>query len=347
MKSKLLNLIVALVAVVASSASVGAQKRPVEKIEKIDRTEKLERVEKTNVKVARSVGLEEQAIAAEPGVVINLCVESGRITIRGNDQREVRAHFPKETKVEFRRADVADASSPAARIEVMVSESADEDEGVPRFGHCSGSADFELDVPRGATLFLKSETGDFSVDAVAEVHISTNGGKIFMSHITRAVEATSTDGDVSLEDSSGRVRLESFSGSVEAVNVSKVAEGDFFRAKSLSNDVMLDNISHSLVEVSTISGELTMRGPLARGGRYDLRTTSGDVTMTMPADSSFQLLAKVSEGGEIVTEFPLKYSGGVSSMTLLSSGRMVGTYGKGDATINLSSFSGTLRLRRQ
>jgi hypothetical protein len=347
MKSKLLNLIIALVAIAASSTLAAAQKRSPEKIDKVDKTEKIEKAEKTKVKVTRSVELEEQAIAAEPGVVINLCMESGRIKVRGGEQGEVRASVPQGTKVDFRRADAANSSSPAARIEVMVSEPADEDETAPRFGHCSGSVDLDLEVPRGATLFLKSDNGEFDVDAVAEVHINTNGGRISMSHITRAVEATSIDGDVSLEDSSGRVRLESFSGSVDAVNISKVAEGDFFKAKSLSNDVMLDNIGHSLVEVSTISGELTMRGPLARGGRYDLRTTSGDVTLTMPADSSFQLIAKVSEGGEIVTDFPLKYTGGVSSMTLLSSGRMVGTYGKGDATINLSSFSGTLRLRRQ
>lgn len=90
-----------------------------------------------------------------------------------------------------------------------------------------------------------------------------------------------------------------------------------------------------------------MRGPLARAGRYDVRTTSGDITLMMPGTVSFQLVAKVSEGGEIVTDFPLKYTGGVSSIGLLSAGRMVGTYGKGDATLNLTSFNGTLRLRKQ
>jgi hypothetical protein len=78
-----------------------------------------------------------------------------------------------------------------------------------------------------------------------------------------------------------------------------------------------------------------------------MRTTSGDVTLTMPADASFLLIAKVSEGGEIVTDFPLKYTGGASSVGLISAGRMIGTYGKGDSTINLVSFSGTLRLRKQ
>lgn len=339
MRAKLLILIIAVAAIVASSSTQArGQKHP---------TEKIEKTEKVKVKVVKTEERIEQAIAAAAGVVINLCMESGRITVHGGDGSEVRAHVSQGTKIDFRRADAAPPSTPAARVEVLVSEPADEDETTPHFGHCSGSADIELEVPRGATLFFKSDSGEFDIDTVAEAHIETSGGRINMQHIARAVEAATIDGDVSLENSSGRVQLSSFGGSIEVVNVSKVAEGDFFRVKTVSNDVMLDNVSHSRVEVSTISGELTMRGALARAGRYDLRTTSGDITLTMPSDSSFQLTAKVSESGEIVTDFPLKYTGGVSSTALLSAGRMVGTYGKGDAAINLVSFSGTLRLRRQ
>lgn len=317
----------------------------------------VEKTEKKKVKVTKTVEREERSVAVEPDVVITLCMESGRVSVRGTDQHEVRAELPKSMKIDFRRADGTDNDTPAKRLEVMLSQSSDEDEGedegkdkdesAPHFGQCSGSGDIELEVPQGATLFFKSDNADFDIDTVAEVHIETHSGRIALSHITRATEATSIDGDVSLEDSSGRVRLESFGGSVEASNVSKNAEGDFFRAKSISNDVMLENVSHSRVEVSTISGEVVMRGPLARAGVYDLRTTSGDITLTMPVDSSFKLTAKVSESGEIVTDFPLKYTGGISTSTSLSSGRMIGIYGKGDATINLISFSGTLRLRKQ
>jgi DUF4097 and DUF4098 domain-containing protein YvlB len=338
MKLKPVILMAALAASVVCGTLARAQKK---------HDEKAEKAEKTKVKVVKTVEREERAVAAEPGVVITLCTESGKITVRGNDQREVRARVAKDMKVDFRRSGDADPANPAARLEVLVSEADDEDGDEPHYGQCNGAADIELDVPRDATLFFKSENGEFDVDTVAEAHIETSSGKISLRHVARATEATSVDGDVSLEDSSGRVRLETFGGSVEAVNVSKLAEGDFFKAKSISNDVMLDRVNHTRVEATTISGEITMRGPLARAGRYELRTTSGDITLAMPADSSFQLTAKVSEGGEIVTDFPLKYTGGISSIGLLSAGRMVGTYGKGDATISLVSFSGTLRLRKQ
>ena len=290
---------------------------------------------------------EESAVAVEPGVVITLCVDSGKISVHGGDRREVRASIPKGVKIDFGRDAAVSPATPATRLEVTVSEPADEDEPGPHFGRCSGSADIELDVPRDATLFFKSTDAEFEIDGVAEAHLETHSGAITMSHITRAVEATSIEGDVLLENSSGRVRLESFNGSIEAINVSKTAEGDFFRAKTVSNDVMLERVTHPRVEVSTISGEITMTGPLAHYAQYDMKTTSGDITMTMPVDSSFRLTARVSEAGEIVTDFPLKYTGGFSTDRLLSAGQITGIHGKGDATINLASFSGTLRLRRQ
>jgi hypothetical protein len=338
MKSTPLIMVAALAVSLLCGPTTSAQKKPVEK------------TEKTRTKAVATVEQAEAAVAVQPGVVITLCMDSGRISVHGGDRREVRARTSKGIKVAFRRAEEASSpNNPAAALEVLVSEPVDEDEeeAEPQFGQCSGSADIELDVPRDATLFFKSENSDFDIDGVAEVHIESQNGRINLRHITRAVEATTIEGDLSLEDSSGRVRMETFGGGVEAVNVSKLAEGDFFRAKSVSNDIVLENVNHSRVEVSTISGEVLMRGALSRAGRYDLKTISGDITLTMPVDSSFQLTAKVSEGGEIVTDFPLKYTGSISTSTALSSGRMVGTYGKGDASITLSSFNGTLRLRKQ
>jgi hypothetical protein len=306
-----------------------------------------EKNQKARGKVVKEIEREESAVAVEPGVVITMCMDSGRITVRGDERHEVRAQVPKGTKIDFGRAGDANANSPAARLEVMVAEDEGEDEEATHFDRCGGSADLELEVPRDATLFFKSEKTDFDIEGVAEVHIESNSGDIAMRRITRSVEATSIEGDVSLEDSKGRVRLESFGGSIEANNVSPTMEGDFFRAKSISNDISLEGVTHSRVEVSTISGEITVTGALARYARYEMRTTSGDITLTMPPDSSFRLTAKVSEGGEIVTDFPLKYTGGLSTDRMLSTGQMVGTYGKGEANINLASYSGTLRLRKQ
>jgi len=112
----------------------------------------------------------------------------------------------------------------------------------------------------------------------------------------------------------------------------------------------------------------------------------GDVVLMMPHDVSFTLNAKVTEKGDIVSDFPLKYlpeppspgirtpkpspvpepapktpptktmppkSGPVIAPIVIAKPmivnpfrRFTATYGSGDATISLSSFGGTLRLKK-
>jgi hypothetical protein len=111
----------------------------------------------------------------------------------------------------------------------------------------------------------------------------------------------------------------------------------------------------------------------------------GDVVMMMPHDSSFTLNAKVSETSDIISDFPLKYMPeppGVPSPKPKASPepapkppvvkakpktdgpviapivvvkpnivinpfkRVSATHGSGDATISVSSFGGTVRLKK-
>jgi len=59
------------------------------------------------------------------------------------------------------------------------------------------------------------------------------------------------------------------------------------------------------VSAYTLNGGLSVTGPLAHGGRYNYRTMSGDMTLTMPEDSSFYLSARFSNSAEIITDFPI------------------------------------------
>jgi hypothetical protein len=78
-----------------------------------------------------------------------------------------------------------------------------------------------------------------------------------------------------------------------------------------------------------------------------MQTTSGDVTMILPSDSSFNVNAVVSKGGEIISDFNIK-----TKTVDLKGGRrpnlhLIGTYGTGDATLNLIAVNGTIYLRKK
>lgn len=288
--------------------------------------------------------LNRQTTAATQTVAVMLTTAGGKITVRGGDRNEVQAATKEtDTKIVLHRTGGTDASAPASRVEVLVSDKSDDEEASDDSSHTDSN--ITLDVPRGATVFLKTEDGDVDVADVAEAHVETSGGRIDLRRVSKATEAASVEGDVTLEDASGRARLSSISSVVEVKNLRALDANDFLKIKSASGDILLDRIGPARVEATTITGEVKLMGALARGGLYAFTTTSGDVTLELPADSSFKLNARVSERGVIDTEFPLAYKGASSSSAM--QGHLTGTYGNGDATLNLSSFSGTIRLRKR
>jgi DUF4097 and DUF4098 domain-containing protein YvlB len=296
--------------------------------------------------VSASQGSSEAVITATDNVNVSLTTAAGRINVRGWERKEVRAEVrAADKKIELRKIGGTDDAQPAMRLEILISDKTDDAEADEE--GCDSDVDVLVNVPRGAAVFLKTQEGDIEVDDVAEARLVTTDGRIEARNIQKSIDAMSVGGNVSLEDSSGRARLTSLNGVIEARDLRPLDSSDFLRIKTTSGDILLDRIGQSRVEASSISGELRLMGQLAQGGIYDFTTTNGDMTFMMPVDSSFKLSAKVSEGGEIVTEFPLKYKSTNSPIGLMHVGRLYGVHGSGDATINLVSFSGTLRLRKQ
>lgn len=288
--------------------------------------------------------LVQQTTAATTNVNVSLATGDGKITVRGWERNEVQAATKEEdAKIVLRKTGAADASAPAARIVVIVSDKSDEN--ATDEDSSNSSADMILNVPRGATVLLKTQDGDVDVEDVAEVHVETANGRVDLRHISKATEVGSVEGEVTLEDSMGRARFSTISGMIEVKNLRALDANDFLRIKSAGGDILLDHIGPARVAATTVTGEVRFTGALAHGGSYSFTTTTGDVTLELPADSSFKLSARVSERGVIDTEFPLAYKATPSSSTM--QGHLTGNYGTGDAMLNLSSFSGTIRLRKR
>ena len=334
----------------------------------------------------------ERRTDAEPKAVVSLCVNEGDVIVRGWDRNEVRARAEGEGTLRLLTPNVR----PAPRVEVLVSEEKDAELDA---GDCGSNETIELTVPRGATVEVESRTGHVEVADVAEARVKVLSGDVDVRRVSRAVEVSCLSGDVSVSDSTGPVRIDSVSGDVEARNVRTASAGDNFEAKSTSGDVTIESVGHGHVSGSAVSGQVLYTGALARGGSYDFRTISGDVTMELPANASFNLHAKVVVSGEIVTDFPVKTIGvtspsasagtappaGVGAPVTATatppsapapplpgvemtppmppahvkkvprvkvpkeheSARLDGTVGNGDAVVNLSSFSGSLHLRKR
>jgi hypothetical protein len=244
----------------------------------------------------------EQTAAVAPDVIVSLCLASGSITVRGWERNEVQARSDDAERIELRRGN-DQSTGPATRIEVLIADAADGPHGAA--SSCTGFSDVVLNVPRGAILQLQTRDGDINISDVAEARVEAQSGTIDLAHISRLVEARAMSGDITLKDSSGRIVLVSISGSVEATNLRSVNPGDDFDAGTVSGDLILERVGHAQVQAKSVSGSVNLTGPLVRGGRYDFKTMSGDVILSLPPDASFKVNAKVSHSGEIVSDFTI------------------------------------------
>jgi hypothetical protein len=244
----------------------------------------------------------ERAIAVDPAVAVSLCVASGNISVRGWDRNQVRARSTEAVEIELAHAAETTPGAAIKKLEVAVSDKEKEKPG----GKCQAFSDIELNVPRGATVLVQTRDGDINIAEVAVAYGVTQSGNIEVDQVSRSIEVGSLGGDICLKDSSGRISASSAGGSVAATNLRPVEATDSFEVVTTSGDIELSQVTHKQINTKTVSGNLSMTGPLAPAGRYWFNSFSGNVTLAMPANSSFTLVAKVSQGGEIITDFPLK-----------------------------------------
>lgn len=247
----------------------------------------------------------ERSMPVSPQLTVTLCVASGKLTVRAWDKNELRVRSTNAGYVELRRIDKGkDPSAPAWRIDVMVGQSVQQ---INAKLDCQALADVDMDVPATATVQVQTRDGDISIAGVASAYAGSQNGNIAIERATKVVEAGSVGGSISLRDSSGRVNLNSAGGIVEVTNVKPSAVDDTFEVGTVSGDIQLDRVSNPKVNAKTVNGNVTMTGPLAPSGHYAFTNMTGDVILALPHDASFQLMAKVSEKRDIVSDFVLKY----------------------------------------
>jgi DUF4097 and DUF4098 domain-containing protein YvlB len=282
----------------------------------------------------------ERTIATDAKPTVFLCAAAGDVIVNGWERNEVRVRAKDEATIDFR------ANSTANRVDVLIlnGESRRGGRGF-NTNECSASTDLEIDAPRGATVQIKTRAGNVDVRDVAMARIETMSGDVSIERVSNGCEASSLSGDVRLRNSRGRARLRSVSGSIEAVNVQTVEPSDDLSAKTVSGDVRLEKIAHARVEATTTSGEVRLKGALTRGGHYELKSTSGDVTVMLASETSCQVNARVFQSGDIISDFPLKLTNPAGKLTRQLVG-IIGADTADAATLNISSFSGTVHLRK-
>ncbi len=157
----------------------------------------------------------------------------------------------------------------------------------------SGEADLEIHIPQQSDLDVSAVSADVDTQRVlGPQRLTTVSGDI-RAEFAKNFEGKTVSGDLRLKGQAepGDVRVSSVSGDVYLDR-----GGGDVEVTSVSGDLLLDVASVTSVRTRTTSGDLSLRGALARDGSVEAETISGEVTVRVKPQAGFQYEATSFSG---------------------------------------------------
>lgn len=185
--------------------------------------------------------------------------------------------------------------------------------------------DFEITVPSGIAVMVTTATAPISADELTgDLTLSSDTGRITVRNLTRThLQIRGVTAPVALSNITlGHVDVSSNGGAVELVDV-----------------------VGPKVYVGTTSGNISYRGNCSGAGEYDFTTHNGAIDLVLPETASVDLSAR-SVNGSVQNDFPLTQK--THSSFAPQAGRsFAGTSNSGSSSVELRSFSGRIRVKKQ
>ena len=216
------------------------------------------------------------------------------------------------------------------------------------------SVDFTVTVPQNASVTLKSVSGDVRVTNIrGELRAESVSGTVVATDVPRATLLKSVSGDLQLTNAGSDTSLTggTVSGNV-VVRRLKARTIDF---GSVSGNVRLEEVEAESATLRSVSGNIEYGAELARNGRYDFTSHSGDVRLMLTGNTGFDVEA-TTFSGDVRSDYALTLGGTqVDDRGRGRGGRgrgpgnrgIRGSFGDGSARLILRSFSGSIVITRR
>jgi DUF4097 and DUF4098 domain-containing protein YvlB len=270
------------------------------------------------VVVAQAETRKESKINIAPAGAVNIITGGGSVTLHsGPGQQLLVSYAVHSEKVEVDQ----NVSANNQRVELRThalsgSKPSAEDSKV----------DYDLTVPAGIAINVSTTAAPITADSLSgEIDLSSETGQITVRNMAKS-----------------HVRVRSMTGHVSLNNVT-LSRVDI---QSTSGNVQLNNVSGSRVAAGTGSGAIDYRGDCSGGGDYILTTHSGNIDMILPATASVDLTARSTNGSVENADFPLREKAH-NSFTPTQGRSFAGTSNSGASSVELQSFSGKIRVKKQ
>jgi len=188
-----------------------------------------------------------------------------------------------------------------------------------------GQVDFDLQVPADAMVNVRSATGALTAQGLqGDLMLVGDAGPVVVHDISNA-----------------HVHVKTLSG---PVTLSNLSNGQL-DVTSVGGDINMNAVNGRSVSVNTGSGKIVYVGDFGNDGDYSLSNHSGDIDVTIPQNASVDVTAR-SVTGSVQNDFPLTQRA-VPAVASSTGRSFAGTSSSASSSIQLRSFSGKIRLKKQ
>ena len=188
-------------------------------------------------------------------------------------------------------------------------------------------ADLQLTVPEETELQLKTETGLIYVEqVVGDMKLESYAGDVHLKEVSGYIIVKTTSGSLVCTQCAGKLDFSSIGGNVQILQ------------PQLNN-----------VNLMTTTGNILFDGDFVRTGLYSMKSGKGLVEVRFSSTDSFDLKAQTATGNvdNQAAAFLKPDSHGVKHSFSKFTHGLFGTVGMGLAKVELSSYSGTIRIMRR
>ncbi len=188
-------------------------------------------------------------------------------------------------------------------------------------------ASLQLTVPEETELQLKTETGLIYVEQVmGDMTLESVAGDVHLKEVSGYIIVRTTEGSLVCTQCAGKLDFKSISGGAQILQ------------PGLTN-----------VSLFTTSGNILFDGDFVRTGLYTMKSGKGLVEVRFSGNDSFDLNAQTALGtvDNQAAAYLKPDSHGVKHLASRFTKGLIGTVGQGLAKVDLSSYSGTIRILKR
>ncbi|MFB3915402.1 MAG: DUF4097 domain-containing protein [Terriglobales bacterium] len=189
----------------------------------------------------------------------------------------------------------------------------------------SARVDYEVQVPPDGVVTIRSGDGPLRASELeGDLSVQGESAQVELRDLWNAhVHVHTVDGPITLQNLRN-----------SHVDVTTVA-----------GRVALTEVSGPKVAVNTSSGLIQYSGDFGGNGDYAFMTHSGNIEVGLPAGASVDIMAR-SVNGKVQNEFPLEAKPN-TAFAPVEGHSFAGRANSGGSSVRLSSFSGTITVKKQ